>query len=334
MSFYSFFPLLPLLPPPPLAPPLLLPLYLSLLPIHLPPPPCQLDSTWVRTSIFSPICLSFVFILSLSSLSLSLSPSPSSSTSLPIPFVPLSSTLFLPPPPLPLPLHSNFLPNSSFFLLSSTLFHPPPSSPSSSSSTSLTYSYIFFPFFSVGQNLPSPPPSTLLLPLHLPLSATNLSSPPPSSLSPLLPSPLLLPLPLSSLPNSFFFPFSARFGVGQTSTLFSLPLFSYPLLPPLLLPRFGVGQNLYSAGDFKLKPVDWNRPLNAFFDEVDMMDKSEVDSFLGNRGVGHYTQLVWGATSHVGCGYIAYKNNRYIQSYYACNYGQAGEFRKEEGVVC
>nr|XP_027214517.1 CRISP/Allergen/PR-1-like [Penaeus vannamei] len=90
--------------------------------------------------------------------------------------------------------------------------------------------------------------------------------------------------------------------------------------------RFGVGQNLYSAGDFKLKPVDWNRPLNAFFDEVDMMDKSEVDSFLGNRGVGHYTQLVWGATSHVGCGYIAYKNNRYIQSYYACNYGQAGNY--------
>ncbi|XP_037794543.1 CRISP/Allergen/PR-1-like, partial [Penaeus monodon] len=90
--------------------------------------------------------------------------------------------------------------------------------------------------------------------------------------------------------------------------------------------RFGVGQNLYSAGDFELKPVDWNRPLNAFFSEVDMMDKSEVDSFLGNRGVGHYTQLVWGATTHVGCGYIAYNDKRYIQSYYACNYGKAGNY--------
>ncbi|XP_042889295.1 venom allergen 5-like [Penaeus japonicus] len=90
--------------------------------------------------------------------------------------------------------------------------------------------------------------------------------------------------------------------------------------------RFGVGQNLYSAGNFEQKPVDWTRPMMAFFDEVDLMDRNEVNSFLGNRGVGHYTQIVWGATTHVGCGYIAYNDNRYFQSYYACNYGRAGNY--------
>lgn len=39
----------------------------------------------------------------------------------------------------------------------------------------------------------------------------------------------------------------------------------------------------------------------------------------------HYTQLIWGNTTHVGCGGVRYKNTRGLFStYFVCNYRPAG----------
>ena len=48
---------------------------------------------------------------------------------------------------------------------------------------------------------------------------------------------------------------------------------------------------------------------------------------------GHFTQLVWAETTHVGCGYIKFKDSANPSFPYAtwvtCNYGPAGNFDGE-----
>ena len=44
-------------------------------------------------------------------------------------------------------------------------------------------------------------------------------------------------------------------------------------------------------------------------------------------GTGHYSQLVWGATSLLGCGGITHTTPvGRVARYYACHYGPAGNY--------
>lgn len=48
--------------------------------------------------------------------------------------------------------------------------------------------------------------------------------------------------------------------------------------------------------------------------------------------IGHYSQLVWGKTTHIGCGIIKYKSFGSYIIEFACNYRPGGNTSGES--VC
>ncbi|XP_030025578.2 venom allergen 5 [Manduca sexta] len=92
--------------------------------------------------------------------------------------------------------------------------------------------------------------------------------------------------------------------------------------------RFPVGQNL--AATWTTRPPtapsdsepDFQKQINAWFDEVRIYGFKPIS---GGHGTGHYSQLVWGETSHVGCGFTFYYDpTRGYTKLYVCNYGPGG----------
>lgn len=92
--------------------------------------------------------------------------------------------------------------------------------------------------------------------------------------------------------------------------------------------RFPVGQNIAAtwttrppSGSQDSEP-DFSKQINAWFDEVRIFGFKPIS---GGHGTGHYSQLVWGETSHVGCGYTFYYDpTRGYTKLYVCNYGPGG----------
>ncbi|CAG9795124.1 unnamed protein product [Diatraea saccharalis] len=92
--------------------------------------------------------------------------------------------------------------------------------------------------------------------------------------------------------------------------------------------RFPVGQNLAAtwttrppSGPSDSQP-DFMKQINAWFDEVKIYGFKPIN---GGHGTGHYSQLVWGETSQVGCGYTFYYDpSRGYTKLYVCNYGPGG----------
>ncbi|XP_022910069.2 venom allergen 5-like [Onthophagus taurus] len=95
------------------------------------------------------------------------------------------------------------------------------------------------------------------------------------------------------------------------------------------------GQNLYwSSG----KGCSWNFNLNQatelWYDEVKDMTKECFEAYgIGceSSKVGHFTQMIWAETTHVGCSLVEYAGPT---CQLACNYGPAGNFLKEEVFKC
>ncbi|KAM3967221.1 venom allergen 5 [Aphomia sociella] len=92
--------------------------------------------------------------------------------------------------------------------------------------------------------------------------------------------------------------------------------------------RFPVGQNL--AATWTTRPPteatdsepDFMTQINAWFDEVRIFGFKPI---TGGHGTGHYSQLVWGETSKVGCGFtFYYDNSKGYTRLYVCNYGPGG----------
>ncbi|XP_074108080.1 venom allergen 5-like isoform X2 [Cotesia typhae] len=55
-------------------------------------------------------------------------------------------------------------------------------------------------------------------------------------------------------------------------------------------------------------------------------DSSGVGAFVwqDQPQIGHYTQLIWGATTHVGCGVVRYFKDNWYSTYFLCDYGPHG----------
>ena len=75
----------------------------------------------------------------------------------------------------------------------------------------------------------------------------------------------------------------------------------------------------------------------AFFDPsqlplqhlVDPISVKLIQFFLFFRfdsGTGHYTQIVWGETTKIGCGATTYRKDSFFRKALVCNYGKAGNF--------
>ncbi|XP_026473172.1 venom allergen 5-like [Ctenocephalides felis] len=89
--------------------------------------------------------------------------------------------------------------------------------------------------------------------------------------------------------------------------------------------RFPVGQNIATTWNshptaFGASP-DFMSQIRAWFDEVSIY-------YMGNgysEATGHYSQLVWGETNKVGCGYSHwYDRSQGYTKFYVCNYGPGG----------
>jgi len=87
----------------------------------------------------------------------------------------------------------------------------------------------------------------------------------------------------------------------------------------------GVGQNLYIySSTVFTKGINWTAVIDSWYAEYKDLDWPFTNT--GSKQVGHYTQLVTGNTSKVGCDCVHWKENNFIKVLVACNYGPAGNF--------
>ncbi|KAH8243653.1 hypothetical protein KR032_009165, partial [Drosophila birchii] len=93
--------------------------------------------------------------------------------------------------------------------------------------------------------------------------------------------------------------------------------------PHRTINRFTMGQNLaiiWSTVPLDADDGDFPSRIQSWFNEVQKYSFGDAWS----PKTGHYSQLVWGETSLVGCGYAEYKDASKYNKLYVCNYGPGG----------
>ncbi|CAG0897825.1 unnamed protein product [Darwinula stevensoni] len=90
--------------------------------------------------------------------------------------------------------------------------------------------------------------------------------------------------------------------------------------------RFSVGQNLFfSKSKFQEDPnADWRLPLYAWFSMAQLFPQEDVPSYKAGSEWSTYTQMVWGKSYKVGCGFASFRDGSDYLKLYVCNYGPAG----------
>ncbi|KAJ8921931.1 hypothetical protein NQ315_008565 [Exocentrus adspersus] len=107
---------------------------------------------------------------------------------------------------------------------------------------------------------------------------------------------------------------------GQAQNIANMCKFKHS---PVSDARWSVGQNLYIQPTIGVqKGTDWNAAVQWWFDEHPMYTYTTDYQF--DEKTGHYTQVVWANTSHVGCGYTYYPDGDRNEKLYVCNYGPGG----------
>ncbi|XP_076366437.1 venom allergen 3-like [Tachypleus tridentatus] len=96
--------------------------------------------------------------------------------------------------------------------------------------------------------------------------------------------------------------------------------------------RFQVGQNIaytrtYGHGDVLADNPDWPTQIKSWYREYYRFgfNRRNISPFKFKSGTGHFTQVIWGSTNKVGCGYTYYKAPSHgYTKLYVCNYGPRG----------
>ncbi|XP_037087804.1 venom allergen 5-like [Pollicipes pollicipes] len=97
------------------------------------------------------------------------------------------------------------------------------------------------------------------------------------------------------------------------------------------VPRFYVGQNFAftsgAARDWNGRAIrQWFHSELPFFRQSDLVFRRGTDPATG-RAIGHLTQVIWARTTKIGCGYMAWGNDKWAARTYFCNYGPGGNIR-------
>ncbi|GAB5571598.1 cysteine-rich secretory protein 2 isoform X1 [Prionailurus iriomotensis] len=79
------------------------------------------------------------------------------------------------------------------------------------------------------------------------------------------------------------------------------------------------GENLYMSSD----PASWSNAIQNWYEERNNFVYG-VGPKSSSSVVGHYTQLVWYSSFHVGCGIAYCPNQESLKYYYVCQYCPAG----------
>ncbi|KAB0799892.1 hypothetical protein PPYR_07772 [Photinus pyralis] len=89
------------------------------------------------------------------------------------------------------------------------------------------------------------------------------------------------------------------------------------------------GQNMYTtygSGNFNFSDEKYiEEAVTSWFNEVKDMEPDVVNSYRPTgKVIGHFTQLAWARTSHIGCARTMYGNRNIKGMYLYCNYGPGG----------
>jgi len=94
-----------------------------------------------------------------------------------------------------------------------------------------------------------------------------------------------------------------------------------------------LGENLYwgwSSAGTKINEKLANDSVNSWYNEIrdfKYSNKGVICPLRGKKGmIGHFTQVMWGKTTNLGCGYAQCKNN--TTTVVVCQYGPGGNFNQ------
>lgn len=92
-----------------------------------------------------------------------------------------------------------------------------------------------------------------------------------------------------------------------------------------------VGQNAFVAVSEAKSPVDsmmagMGAAVKAWYDEVTTpgFKAENIAPYVFTSGTGHYTQVVWAATTEVGCGWSYFREAGFVKNLLICNYSVGG----------
>ncbi|KAF5308252.1 hypothetical protein FQR65_LT06245 [Abscondita terminalis] len=90
-----------------------------------------------------------------------------------------------------------------------------------------------------------------------------------------------------------------------------------------------VGQNMYAleaSDSFNFNDDKWiKEAINQWYIEITDTNTNDIDKFQqSDRLIGHFTQMVWAETTHIGCGRTIFGSGPSTKMSIYCNYGTGG----------